>query len=48
MPGAMDGTKARIPTELLIDEAGVIRDRFDGKDIGDHIPFERVEAFIEA
>jgi hypothetical protein len=30
----------------LIDERGVIADLYYGRDIGDHIPFERVDAFI--
>lgn len=43
--GAPDGTVDRIPGDFLIDENGVIRDVFNGGDISEHIPFERVYAF---
>ncbi|HPM75791.1 MAG TPA: peroxiredoxin-like family protein [bacterium] len=45
-PGPTDGTKTRLPGDFLIDEQGVLRDVFYGRDIAEHIPFERVEAFI--
>ncbi len=45
-PGRMEGTRTRIPGDFLIDEGGVIRDLFYGEVIADHIPFERVEAFL--
>lgn len=48
MMGRMDGTKTRVPADFLIDGAGVVRERFDGGHIGEHIPFERVEAFLDA
>jgi peroxiredoxin len=40
------GTLTRIPADFLIDEAGTIGDLYYGKDIGDHIPFERIDAFV--
>lgn len=46
LPGALDGTKTRIPGDFLIDETGVVVDEFHGGDIGQHIPFERVDAFL--
>ena len=42
----VDGTKTRIPADFLIGEDGVMQDVFYGKVIADHIPFERVEAFV--
>ncbi len=45
LPGAMDGTKTRIPADFLVDEDGVLADVFYGDVIADHIPFERVEHF---
>ncbi|MBK7973477.1 MAG: AhpC/TSA family protein [Deltaproteobacteria bacterium] len=45
-PGRMEGTKTRIPGDFLIDEGGVIHDLFYGEVIADHIPFERVDAFV--
>ncbi len=47
-PGPMDGTKTRMPADFLIDEAGVVRDVFGAGNIGEHIPFERVDRFLEA
>lgn len=46
MPGMTDGTVTRVPSDCLIDANGMIADRFDGLDIADHIPFERVEKFL--
>lgn len=40
------GTLTRIPADFLIDERGVIADVYYGRDIGDHIPLARVDAFI--
>jgi hypothetical protein len=45
-PGPTDGTKTRLPGDFLIDEQGVLRDVFYGRDIAEHLPFERVEAFL--
>jgi peroxiredoxin len=47
LPGKMEGTKTRIPADFLIDPEGVIQDVFYGSVIADHIPFERVERFLE-
>jgi peroxiredoxin len=44
--GRPDGTLSRIPADFLIDEEGRVVDAFHGRDIGDHIPFERVERFL--
>lgn len=45
-PGPMHGTKTRLPADFLIDENGVVVDAFYAGHIGDHIPFERVDAFL--
>ncbi len=47
LPGSVDGTLARVPADFLIDESGTLVDIFYGRDIGDHIPFERVEHFLK-
>lgn len=47
LPGKMQGTKSRLPMDLLIDKDGTIVDIFAAKFIGDHIPFDRVEAFLD-
>ncbi len=46
LPGIPDGTLTRIPADFLIDETGHIGDMYYGRDIGDHIPFERVNRFL--
>lgn len=45
-PGAMHGTKTRLPADFLIDEAGRVVDTFYAGTIGEHIPFDRVDAFL--
>ncbi|MCA9645721.1 MAG: AhpC/TSA family protein [Polyangiaceae bacterium] len=48
VPGVPDGTVTRLPADFLIDAGGVIRDVYYAPEIGEHIPFERVEAFIDS
>lgn len=45
-PGTMHGTKTRLPADFLIDEQGTVRESFYAPVIGEHIPFERVDAFL--
>lgn|SRR5690606_2000686 len=45
-PGVPDGTLTRLPADFLIDEAGTLQDVFYAREIGEHIPFERVDAFL--
>jgi peroxiredoxin len=40
-----DGPVTRIPADFLIDENQVIADAYYGSDIGDHIPFARIDRF---
>ncbi len=35
-----------IPADFLINEEGIVVSVFAGGDIGEHIPFERVERFL--
>lgn len=40
-----DGPVTRIPADFLIDENQHIADAYYGSDIGDHIPFPRIDRF---
>ena len=42
-----DGTISLIPADFLINEEQLIEDAYFGSDIGDHIPFERIDKFAE-
>ena len=44
--GKIDGDMNRVPADFLIDEQGVIRTAYYGKDIGDHLEAAVVERFI--
>lgn len=46
--GAQDGTVNRLPAEFLIGADGVIERCYYGKTIGDHMPFEEIEAWLDA
>ncbi|MFP5504674.1 MAG: redoxin domain-containing protein [Gammaproteobacteria bacterium] len=45
LPTSIQGHPATLPADFLVDEQGVIRQAYYGKDIGDHLPFEAVRAF---
>ncbi|MBI5460941.1 MAG: AhpC/TSA family protein [Gammaproteobacteria bacterium] len=45
LPSSFQGRLTTLPAEFLVDEQGVIREAYYGKDIGDHLPFEQVKAF---
>lgn len=45
LPTSFQGRLATLPADFLVDEHGVIRQAYYGKDIGDHLPFEQVKAF---
>ncbi len=36
-----------MPADFLIDENGVIVEAYYGKDLGDHLPFEQIENWLE-
>lgn len=46
LPGKVEGDMNRVPADFLIDEQGIIRTAFYGKDIGDHLDLAIVEQFI--
>ena len=41
-----DSALSRMPADFLIDAAGTIRVAYYGKDMGDHLSFDAVEAFV--
>lgn len=45
LPGKMENDKTMVPADFLI-ENGIIKEAYYGKDISDHIPFERIEEFL--
>lgn len=47
LPKDIDGDKNIVPADFLIDEEGVVRVAYYGKDIGDHLPIERIEAWLD-
>lgn len=44
--GKPDGSISRIPADFLIGQDGRVADCYYGSDIGDHIPFKRIDDFI--
>lgn len=48
VPSKANGELALIPADFLIDEELIIREAYYGADIGDHLPFERIRAFLSA
>lgn len=45
LPTAIKGHLTTMPADFLVDETGVIRTAYYGKDEGDHLPFDRLRAF---
>ncbi|MFA7387329.1 MAG: peroxiredoxin-like family protein [Thiohalobacteraceae bacterium] len=45
LPTSFQGHLATLPADFLVDERGIIRRAYYGRDIGDHLPFEQVRAF---
>lgn len=45
LPTAIKGHLTTMPADFLVDESGVIRTAYYGRDEGDHLPFDRVRAF---
>jgi peroxiredoxin len=43
----IDGSVMRVPADFLVGPDGVVVDAYYGGKIGDHIPYKRVEAFLE-
>lgn len=46
-PGKMEGNKAIIPADFLIGPDQKIEKAYYGKDIGDHLPIEEIEAWLK-
>lgn len=42
---SLKGSLTTMPADFLVDENGVIRTAYYGKDEGDHLPFEQARAF---
>lgn len=48
LPWVVKGSLTTMPADFLVDENGVIRTVYYGKDEGDHLPFDAVKAFSSA
>lgn len=48
LPGSVEGGIHRIPADFVIDPCGQIVEAYYGHDIGDHLPVERIEAYLQA
>lgn len=42
----VDGTPSRLPGDFLLDERGVVEDVFMAREISEHMPFERIDAWL--
>ena len=45
VPLKIKGSMTTMPADFLVDESGVIRRAYYGKDEGDHLPFDEVKQF---
>jgi len=45
-PGKMEGDKSIVPADFLINEDGTIYTAFYGHHIGDHLPIEKINQFL--
>lgn len=48
LPGSVEGNINRIPADFLIDRGGRIVEAYYGRDIGDHLPLDRIMQFVAA
>jgi peroxiredoxin len=48
VPKDVDGDTKTIPADFVIDAEGIIRIAYYGRDIGDHLPIDRLESFLAA
>ena len=44
-PSSIQGKMTTLPTDILVNEQGIIESIYSGKDSGDHLPLDRVKAF---
>jgi thioredoxin-dependent peroxiredoxin len=47
LPGSVEGGIHRIPADFLIDPQGRIVEAYYGRDIGDHLPLQRIVFILE-
>jgi hypothetical protein len=45
VPLKIKGSMTTMPADFLVDDSGVIRRAYYGKDEGDHLPFDEVKQF---
>jgi peroxiredoxin len=45
--GPPDGTATSLPADFLIDEEGIVRDVFLASSIDEHMPWNRIQDFVE-
>jgi peroxiredoxin len=46
-PKHVDGESTLVPASFLVDESGIVRVAYYGRDIGDHLPIAELHAFTE-
>jgi len=46
LPGKLEGDKALMPVDFLIDEDGTIYTAFYGNNLGDHLPISKIEEWL--
>lgn len=46
LPGKMEGSTALIPADFLIGPDLVVQRTYYGRDIGDHLPLEELDAWL--
>lgn len=47
LPGSMEGEKHRLPADFIIERDGSLLASYYGRDIGDHLPLQQVERYLE-
>jgi len=47
LPGKMEGKKAMIPADFLIGPDLTVKVAYYGKDIGDHLPIQRIDEWLD-
>lgn len=47
LPGSVEGGIHRIPADFVIDPHGKIAEAYYGRDIGDHLPIERIDHLVQ-
>jgi peroxiredoxin Q/BCP len=47
LPGKIEGSFTMVPADFLIDKNFVINTAFYGKDLGDHLPFDNIDSWLD-